>query len=208
MGYKEIFKKAEEDVLPLLRSITKEPKFIDECEEALSGKGIPFDLIKNNVESLLKKVEKKEKDENGSGIYIFWANFSNWHRAENSKLKERLNDFSKIWDEPQKENIKYSPRSNKGNIEYWVKKNHSLGKKLPFYVGKSEKLWSRVAQHIKLEGEKSTYALKLKARKNMLSGIKFNVVLLPLHTEKEGYFLVGLVEKMIRKKLRPIIGKI
>ena len=76
---------------------------------------------------------------------------------------------------------------------------------MPLYIGKSKKVGERVMQHLTLEMEARTFALKILARPNMARR-QFR-----LHTrqlEVKNYdFIAPALEKAIRDRINPIIGK-
>lgn len=132
------------------------------------------------------------------GIYLFWVKFAN----------KDLSDFQNSW-ESAKKTISYYPQFNKKRAEK-AEKQYNLEDYLPFYLGKSENIKSRVIQHIDLKGNKTTYALKLKAickDQENIGQNQFFVSQLRFPFSDESYFLLDIVEKELRNRLNPIIGK-
>ena len=55
--------------------------------------------------------------------------------------------------------------------------------------------------------DKTVYALKLRARKNILKNIDFKLGYVEFDISDDSYFCIELLEKEVRKVLRPIVGK-
>jgi hypothetical protein len=76
---------------------------------------------------------------------------------------------------------------------------------MPFYLGKSKNVAKRVLEHINLPVDKTTFALKLKARPTMATRV------FRLHTLKmqvNNYdVIVPAFESALRNRLHPLIGK-
>ena len=196
MTYQEVFNQSVDDISSVIAPL-KDPQFIRECIDVLySNNCVSVNLEGDNDFSVI--TEK-------SGLYCFWINLSDWHKNTNQPWEELLELFSDEWLKPA-ENIKYFPKSNKGNIEKTLKDSDE-SEWIPLYIGKSEKVIDRVKQHVELAPEKKTYALKLNARAKQLEGAKIEITSLPLDVDKDNYFLVGLIEYLIRKEMLPIVGK-
>jgi len=195
MKYQDIFNTSVEGVSKAVDDLRGQG-FVGQCVAELGSDGIQIDLDEENDLSSIT---------DGAGLYCFWIDLSGWHKNTNQPWEELLGLFSDEWLKPA-ENIKYFPKSNKGNIEKTLKDSARSGW-IPLYIGKSEKVIDRVKQHVELSPEKKTYALKLNARAKQLEGAKINITSLPLDVNKDNYFLVGLVEYLIRQKMLPIVGK-
>lgn len=80
-----------------------------------------------------------------------------------------------------------------------------LAEWMPLYLGKSENVAKRVLEHLNLSMEKSTYALKLKARPNMAEHV-FRLHALELKVKR--YDLIApALEAALRNRFSPLIGK-
>ena len=76
---------------------------------------------------------------------------------------------------------------------------------LPLYIGKSKDLYRRIKEHIDLSPEKSTYAMKLKHRKN-LEGVEFRFTTLEFDVTNYD-FIIPYVERSLREEYYPLVGK-
>jgi hypothetical protein len=82
--------------------------------------------------------------------------------------------------------------------------------KIPFYLGKTERICSRINQHIFLDEKSRTYALKLNAMRkanNNISMLDFEVSFLPFPFSKKGMFLLEIIESSLRDSLNPVMGR-
>jgi len=188
------FLQVTEAIKPV-NTLLQHPGFLATCVEVLSLPGVPYSVAASGRVTV---------PYDGAGIYLLWADFSRWDRGRYHG-DELFREFLDKWDTPT-ENISYFPKSNRGRSKT------SLGAykpdtKVPFYLGKSEKVGSRIDQHLYLAPGKRTYALKLAHRSTLLLGIDFQINWLPLATTRDSYFLVSRVESLLRDRLNPIIGK-
>lgn len=195
MSHTKIFKKVIDTLKPVNRMLSDE-KFIASCADVLRGDGVIF-----KVSDRKKVVIPYE----GSGIYMFWAKLSTCINNNEYPLEQLLSAFLDNWDQ-HTESVSYFPKSNRERTKKTLGTIKS-GNMVPFYLGKSEKLAHRINQHLYIEPNKRTYALKLKSRVTLLKGITFKITWLPLETTKENYFIVSKAESLLRETLLPIIGK-
>jgi hypothetical protein len=81
----------------------------------------------------------------------------------------------------------------------------TLPKWMPLYLGKSKNVAKRVLEHINLSLEKTTFALKLRARPAMASRVfRFHA----LEVRVENYdVIVPALEAALRNRFHPLIGK-
>jgi len=165
------------------------PSFIESCKKKLNNK-TKIDFHNDSWCSELPK---------SNGIYLFWADFSNW--------KKDLSDFSDKWGNAKKA-ISFYPNFNKRRASKHIVSEQKI---LPFYLGKAEKsIQSRVRQHVFIEGKKTTYALKLNAIcecQKSFKEIPFYISQLPLPFSHKSYFLLNIIEAKLRDEYNPIIGK-
>ena len=168
-------------------------EFINECTLFLENNGEEFKLNSGKQPTL----------SNSPGIYLFWAEFSKW--IDKNTWSNAFDLFLDQWSN-QIEEIQYYPRFNKKRATKTFREYEKCDW-LPFYLGKARNINSRVHQHITLEKNKKTYALKLDSMSSNLTDINFLVSELPLSLDTDNYFLLELIESELRNRLNPIIGK-
>lgn len=188
------FIQVAEAVKPV-NALLQHPDFLATCVDVLSLPGVPYSVVASGRVTV---------PYDGAGIYLLWADFSRWDRGRDH-WDALFREFLDKWDRPT-EKISYFPKSNRGRCKTSLGA-YEPGTMVPFYLGKSEKVGSRVDQHLYLAPGKRTYALKLAHRSSLLSGIDFEINWLPLATTRDNYFLVSRVESLLRDRLNPIIGK-
>lgn len=97
-----------------------------------------------------------------------------------------------------------------------VKKRFSISESkdgwFPFYIGKSEKLGSRINEHLKHHSQHSTYGLKLKYRASFLKNnqIEVGYWCLPEMSDVSNeikQFIITNLESQLREEMKPWIGK-
>lgn len=86
-----------------------------------------------------------------------------------------------------------------------MNKHKVLQEWMPVYLGKSKSIGHRVGEHLNLEKEKSTFALKLKAR-NLLEGNRFRLSVMRLSVVNYDV-LAPKLEAALRRKLHPLVGR-
>lgn len=86
-----------------------------------------------------------------------------------------------------------------------IAQHRTLPDWMPLYLGKSKKVGARVLEHINLEMNKTTFALKLKARPAMASrSFRLHTFELPV----KNYDLIApTLETALRNRFHPLIGK-
>lgn len=96
---------------------------------------------------------------------------------------------------------KFTPNLKKKRIA----KHQSLPEWLPLYLGKSKNVGARVLGHINLPLDKTTFALKFKARPCMT---KHALRLHTLQVRVQNYdLIVPALESALRDRFHPLIGK-
>jgi hypothetical protein len=86
-----------------------------------------------------------------------------------------------------------------------IARHATLPEWMPLYLGKSQRVGARVLEHINLPLDKTTFALKLKARPSMS---KHKLRLHALHVPVKNYDLVlPALEATLRDRFNPLIGK-
>ena len=76
---------------------------------------------------------------------------------------------------------------------------------MPLYLGKSKNVGARVGGHISLGLDKTTFALKLKARPSMAARV-FRLHALEMHV-KNYDLVVPALESALRERFNPLVGK-
>lgn len=117
-----------------------------------------------------------------------------------SDLEAWINGFRAEWEHPDFQGWK-TPRLIKKRIAA----HQSLAPWMPLYVGKSKNVARRVLEHINLSAEKTTFALKLKARsKTGQRRLRFHALEVPV---KNYAAVVPVLEASLRDRFNPIIGR-
>lgn len=133
---------------------------------------------------------------NKFGIYIFFikpkSSYSN------------IDDLSKDW---VLNEFKNYPKIIKKRFE----SNSKQGNWHVFYIGKSEKIKTRISEHLTHHKNHATYGLKLSERTNFKSKNEIHVGywIFPdekISNEVKQFFITNL-ERLLREKLNPWIGK-
>ncbi|MEZ8472923.1 hypothetical protein AB6C60_03455 [Vibrio cyclitrophicus] len=134
------------------------------------------------------------------GIYYFEAKF-------NFKDYEYFEDFGNSWGVIRSKNLpkgvsRYYPSRAKNHI-YRLKQ----GKYIPLYLGKRDNLSDRIINHLDGSEESGTYALKLRSRPELLSGVELRYIFHEFNINPRAFFGVEVIEKALREVFNPIIGK-
>jgi len=130
------------------------------------------------------------------GIYFFEIKNMN----QSTDVSGWMQEFGAAWQHPDY-HMQWVPGIKKGRI----KKHLSIGEWVPLYIGKSRNVGNRINEHILKELTKTTFAMKLKARKN-LYGTKFKVNGLKLDV-KNYDVIAPYLENLLRNQWNPIVGK-
>lgn len=131
------------------------------------------------------------------GIY-FLEVWSSPYGAE--KLEDWFSKFTAAWDQEQFKKS-FVPSCQKGRIA----KHTAVHEWMPLYLGKSEKVGKRVWEHLYLEADKRTFALKLQAR-NLLQGNRYRLSALRLDVVNYPV-LAPKIEAALRRKHLPLVGR-
>jgi hypothetical protein len=193
MTYEQIFGEAT-DALRRVSHRLEGDAFILSCREVLCADGYRFRL--DCDVSIPYR---------GPGIYLFWADLLGSGYGSKGSREKRLFDFLALWDRPAA-SVRCFPRANRTRAKHALR-IYASEDMIPLYLGKSERVADRVIQHIDIDGSKSTYALKLRAREDLLRVVEMRVNCLPLPVTKDSYFLVARLETLLRNEFMPIIGK-
>jgi hypothetical protein len=78
---------------------------------------------------------------------------------------------------------------------------------IPFYLGKRENISDRVFNHLGCDLVSPTYALKLRARPELIEGVELSYSYKAFDVPLSAYYGVEIIESELRKVLNPILGK-
>lgn len=152
------------------------------------------ELCEFTIENCEKTIPWKTLD--CSGLYLVEIKNNTNHNT----FKEWITAFQILW-EDSKYKYKFVPNIKKMRI-----RTHSeLTDYIPMYIGKSKKIKGRVYDHIFKDINKNTFALKLKAREN-IKNETFRLSFLKIDTNNYDW-IVPVIERTLRNKINPIIGK-
>lgn len=156
----------------------------------------------DEIHELLKVQHPLPEDlqsiENSYGIYLFTIDMS---------LFSNFNELEELWLGGENPPL-YTPKVIKKNYN---KCNAIQPGLIPLYLGKTEKLQTRLDNHINGKRDSKTYSLKLKQRKNIdLKQIQLAYYKVGFDNEicpeiKQLYLTT--LEQKLRKKLFPLVGK-
>lgn len=131
-----------------------------------------------------------------AGIYridVSSANFT-------SDLPSWIEEFRAEWEHNDYVK-KFTPNFKLKRIAY----HKELTDWMPLYLGKSKNVGKRVLEHINLGLEKTTFALKLKARPSMQKRcFRLHALRLPV---KNYNLIVPALESALRERYQPLVGK-
>lgn len=130
------------------------------------------------------------------GIYFFEIK----NRNLDTDVSVWMQEFGEAWRHPDY-HMQWVPGLKKGRI----KKHLSIGEWVPLYIGKSKNVGGRINEHILKELTKTTFAMKLKARRN-LYGTAFRVSSLKIDV-KNYDVIAPYLENLLRNHWNPIVGK-
>lgn len=159
-----------------------------------------MDIITNHLCFKKKLIEFQNYNtiSNQFGVYIFYVK---------PHVKFTLHSLIDEWTEPN-----YSKYPKVVKTRFNTHKNINTENFYPLYIGKAEKLGKRIKEHIEHKGKGATYSLKLNGRDNFTKeNISFSYWKLPKelneHPKAIKQFIITELEKKLRKKLNPWIGK-
>jgi len=137
--------------------------------------------------------------QNYQGVYLIELHTSDTHQDLDSWFEA----FHAHWDHPRFKD-KFTPSTKKKRIAA----HKSLLEWMPLYIGKSKKIGARIWEHINLDLDAKTFALKLRQRPELelgklrLSTINFAKLGI------ENYDLIApALEQAMRDRLNPLVGK-
>lgn len=134
------------------------------------------------------------------GLYFFEVDLDS-EGLNGKKRKTKLNNFIKDWGKKTNDSF-FSSSVIKSKIKHYEKFNQ---KWLPLYIGKHKNVYKRIIEHIELPPTSQTYAMKLRHRKN-LDNLTFRISILKINVANYD-FIVPYLERTLREKYKPIVGK-
>ncbi len=160
-----------------------------------SSKTFSFTLGQNR-----DKLEELAVDKNLPGVYFFEMKVPS-HTNFGKDVKIILQNFKNLWSHPD-----YHKRWTPSVKDSRIKVHNSFKDDwIPLYIGKSRCLGKRIKEHIEMDLTKTTFAMKLNARKN-LHGIKFRVRYIKIEVNNYN-MIVPHVESRLRDRYNPIVGR-
>ncbi len=136
----------------------------------------------------------------GPGVYFFELKSPDDYRF-GKKASTILQNIKKYW-KHRSVRAMWSPGIKDSRVS--VHKEFIDGW-IPFYIGKSRYLEKRVREHVFQDRGKTSFGMKLKARKN-LYGLEFRISYIKIDV-KNYDMIVPYVESAMRNKYNPITGK-
>lgn len=139
---------------------------------------------------------KLGKEFHHPGIYLFEIE----NTKNNTNVVQWMTNFTELWRDK-----KYHMRWTPGIKNHRVNSHTKLDGWIPLYIGKSRNIAKRIESHVFKELQKTTFAMKLKARENIY-GITIRVSTINLDVVHYD-MIVPYIENRLRNKLNPIAGK-
>ncbi|MUV04599.1 hypothetical protein GN157_12855 [Flavobacterium rakeshii] len=134
------------------------------------------------------------------GVYLFELNLDS-DRLSGKKRETKIKNFAEDWSKKKHDSF-FSSSVIKKRLSMYEKFDKQW---LPLYIGKNKDIYKRILEHINLSTDKNTYAMKLKHRKN-LHGLQFRVSVIEIDVINYD-FIVPHIERILREKYHPLIGK-
>jgi len=162
-----------------LTEIAGELKFERICEfDMATAKEIPWEKLKSK------------------GIYLMEIQNNSNHET----FKEWVEEFQAEW-EMEEYKWHFVPNLKKKRI----KMHSELNEWIPIYIGKSRNIEKRIYEHIFIDLQRNTFALKLNCRENMHDK-NFRLSILKVETANYDW-VVPKLERYFRDEINPLIGK-
>ena len=141
--------------------------------------------------------EAKILEQKYAGIYLIEI-----HTGENSTdVVEWISELRLQWEHPDFLK-KFTANFRKKRIRH----HKSLSEWMPLYIGKSKNVGKRVLEHLNLGLDKSTFAMKIKARPTMAQR---ELRLSTLRLQQVGNYniIAPALESALRDRINPLVGK-
>lgn len=172
-------------------------KYKGELKEILLSLDSETEILKSELIKRKKPINQFEKGENLPGVYAFFIS-----KKENTDLKK----FKNIWND--KSIIKY-PKIVASRFKDSEPFTNDL---YAFYVGKSEKVATRIHEHLHHKRNVTTYGLKINERKNLLDQYELFYAIYEFDDLKNQdksiiQFIITRLESKLRDKMKPWVGK-
>lgn len=133
------------------------------------------------------------------GVYLIEMRTSGPHRD----LASWFAAFQAEWEHPSFKD-KFTPNTKKKRIAAHT----SLAEWMPLYVGKSKKVSARIWEHLNLELQAKTFALKLRQRPSLkLRDFRLSTINLTALGIKNYDLVAPALEQAMRNKFNPLVGK-
>ncbi|MFV0166474.1 hypothetical protein OBK11_09610 [Empedobacter falsenii] len=133
---------------------------------------------------------------NYKGLYLFEIKNS----FKFSDINEWKFDFEERWS--NKDYLrKFVPNIRKKRMQ----KLNEIKEWIPLYIGKSKSVGKRIHEHIYKPLDKTTFAMKLKARVNLENEV-FRISTIKVDVTNYNWIL-PVLENELRNELNPIVGK-
>lgn len=164
---------------------------LDAIEEQLRASMVPIDIT--DPKAFAKACT-------GPGIYYIDAKFPFYNFA-------RLEEFGDRWGRPRQANVPantsryYTARAKKHQLKI------ANGDFIPFYLGKEQNVQKRLNCHTNGLADSTTFSLKLNTRPEVVRGIEFRFGCAAIPVSDDAYFCVALLEKALRERMHPIVGR-
>ncbi len=173
------------------------------CDQYININSIAIDkTLTNNFTTVsmpFQEFKLKNIEINTWGVYTFYIKLNN--------NIANYADLNNLWQTDLMEKRLHSSKVIQGHF-----KPLDAGKWHCFYVGKSENLHGRVSQHIHQRTAFTTYGLKLSEHDRLHGNAEFAysfyaVKKNPIENKDGLKCLIVTLERHLRKKLKPLIGK-
>lgn len=135
------------------------------------------------------------------GIYLIEVNTRNSGFAT---LDQWIDTFQRQW-RGKKYELKFAPNPHKRHIDAHLELG-KLNEWMPIYIGKSLHVDRRLKEHVKLPLEKRTFAMKLEARKTMISR-QWRFQTINLKGIQSYDVIAPKIESAMRNRHHPIVGR-
>ena len=134
---------------------------------------------------------------NFKGLYIFEIK----NNGVFDNIQDWKIDFTERWCDEEFLR-RFVPNVRKKRL---IQLNDNNQEWIPLYIGKSKTVGKRIHEHIYKPIEKTTFAMKLKARHNLANEI-FRISAAEINVDNYNW-IVPVLENELRNKLNPIVGK-
>jgi len=189
-GYKDVVDRVLKHAKPIVDEFQRD-SFVDEIVVELRHD--PITVLEKG-----KRTKRKVNFPKEPGLYLFEINLRVTPTAE------LLTKFGNKWNTDRIQ-AGTSPRFYPGKV------NKALTARdadwVPFYLGKEENIKKRVSQHIAGPNNKKTSALRLQDNATLFKEADLRVGYAQIAIPKDLHFLLGLIEKAVRSRLNPIVGR-